>query len=142
MPVPILLAAFAPALAVADAPPRVEIRLEGLRSSKGVVQLCLTARAETFPDCARDPQAITRTVRARDVAAISFDTVRPGAYALAVFHDENGNQKLDTFLGVPREGFGFSRNPPVRFGPPRFDRARFEVSAGIARVTIRMQYLL
>jgi uncharacterized protein (DUF2141 family) len=120
----------------------VEVRIEKLRNERGVVHLCLTARPATFPDCASDRQAVTRTVPARNGGAIGFDGVAPGEYALAIFHDENGNKKLDTFLGIPREGFGFSRNPVVRLGPPRFGQARFEVTGGIARVTIRMQYLL
>ncbi|MDB5721533.1 MAG: hypothetical protein JWP15_2151 [Alphaproteobacteria bacterium] len=104
--------------------------------------MCLTAKAAGFPDCAKDMQAVTRTVPADAAASIRFEGVRPGTYALAIFHDENGNKKLDTFLGIPREGFGFSRNPTVRFGPPRFAQAGFEVGDGIARVTVRMQYLL
>ena len=139
----LLLAAVAPFMVGAAPPPQgVEIRLEKLRSLRGVVQICLTAKADTFPDCAKDKQAITRTVPARNAASMSFDGLAPGGYALAIFHDENGNKKLDTFLGIPREGFGFSRNPAVVFGPPRFQQARFEVSGGIARLSIRMQYLL
>ena len=120
----------------------VEVRLEKLRNARGVVHLCLTRKADSFPECARDPDAVTRTVAANAGGTVSFDAVKPGAYALAVFHDENGNKKLDTFLGVPREGFGFSRNPAVHFGPPSFASARFQVDSGIARVTIRLQYLL
>jgi uncharacterized protein (DUF2141 family) len=134
---------MAPGPAVAPSPTQTEeVRIEKLRSQRGVVHLCLTARVATFPDCAKDSQAITRTVPARDAGAVSFEGVAPGRYALAIFHDENGNKKLDAFLGIPREGFGFSRNPPVHFGPPRFDQARIEVARGIAPVSIRMQYLL
>ena len=139
----LLLLAAAPWLLAAASPTQgVEIRIEKLRNLRGVVQICLTGKAATFPDCAKDSRAITRTVPARNAASISFDGLPPGEYALALFHDENGNKKLDTFLGIPREGYGFSRNPAVHFGPPRFQQARFEVSGGIARLSIRMQYLL
>src|SRR3569623_33228 len=123
---------LAPVVSAAAMPgASVEIHLEKLRNSRGVVHLCLTGNAATFPDCARDPQAITRTVPAASLSDIRIDAVRPGAYALAIFHDENGNTLLDSFFGIPREGFGFSRNPAVRFGPPRFDQARFDVASGI-----------
>jgi uncharacterized protein (DUF2141 family) len=139
----LLLPAAAGLVAAAAAPaPGVEVRIEKLRSERGLVHLCLTARPATFPDCAKDGEAITRTVPARGGGPVSFGGLAPGEYALAIFHDENGNKKLDTFLGIPREGFGFSRNPAVRFGAPKFGQARFEVSGGIALVTIRMQYLL
>ena len=66
----------------------------------------------------------------------------PGRYAVSLFHDENGNGKLDTIAGIPREGFGFSRNPPIRFGPPRFNSARFTVAGTGDRQQVKMRYLL
>jgi uncharacterized protein (DUF2141 family) len=59
-----------------------------------------------------------------------------------VIHDENGNAKLDTFAGIPREGFGFSRNPPIRFGAPRFSAARFAITGDAQRQQIGMRYML
>jgi uncharacterized protein (DUF2141 family) len=120
----------------------VEVRIEKLRNAKGVVHLCLTANAAHFPDCAGDPKAKKKSVPAGSAASVTIGGVAPGAYALSVFHDENGNTKFDTFLKIPKEGFGFSRNPTVRFGAPKFAQVRFEVGAGIARQTVRMQYLL
>lgn len=61
---------------------------------------------------------------------------------MAVIHDANANARLDTMLGIPREGFGFSRDPAIRFGPPRFAAARFAVAAGSANQQVRMRYLL
>ena len=130
-------------LAAAAAPTGgVEVRIEKLRNLRGEVHLCLTADAKAFPDCKKDPHAFVRTLPAAQAAIVRFDGVAPGEYAVALFHDENSNKKLDTFLAIPREGFGFSRNPAVRFGPPTFAQARFAVGAGIARLTVRMQYVL
>jgi uncharacterized protein (DUF2141 family) len=94
-----------------------------------------------FPNCDGDPGALKRTVPA-DVRRMRFTGVPAGRYALSVVHDENANRKLDTFAGIPTEGFGFSRNPVVRFGPPRFDKVSIELAAGFARTSVRMQYLL
>jgi uncharacterized protein (DUF2141 family) len=48
----------------------------------------------------------------------------PGRYALSLFHDLNGNRRLDTnFLGIPKEASGSSNNPPTRWGPPKFSDA-------------------
>jgi uncharacterized protein (DUF2141 family) len=120
----------------------VEVRVEKLRNGKGVVHLCLTADPKHFPDCAKDPRAKKTSMSAAAVNAVTLPGVAPGAYALSVFHDENANTKFDTFLNVPKEGFGFSRNPAVRFGAPKFSEVRFEVGSGITRQTVRMQYLL
>ena len=119
----------------------LEIRLERLRNQRGVLHLCLTRNPAHFPDCGKDPQAIKRSI-ATAPGPIRFTGMAAGSYALAVMHDENRNGKLDTLMGIPREGFGFSQNPVVRFGPPRFDKVRLNIGAGITHHKVRMQYLL
>ena len=119
----------------------LEVTFEKLRNGKGDLQLCLTREAAHFPDCKRDPRAVTRTVPA-GTKTVRFGGLAPGAYAVSVFHDENGNRKLDTMLGIPKEGFGFSRNPVVRFGAPKFRQVRIDLPAGFSRQAVRMQYVL
>jgi len=120
----------------------LDVELTGLRSQKGLIRLCLTSVADNFPACKDGAHAVTRSVPA-NAPTLHFDALPPGSYAVAVIHDENGNGKLDTFMGIPREGFGFSRNPAIGFGPPRFTAARFDLAAGEAgHQSIRVRYLL
>lgn len=112
-----------------------------LRSAKGMIRICLTADPDNFPACIDDAQATTRSIPATE-HGIRFGGLPRGDYAVAVIHDENGNKKLDTFAGIPREGYGFSRNPAVTFGPPRFAAARFTVAGDAEMQQIRMHYLL
>ncbi len=128
-------------LALASPPAELEVQLERVRNERGSVHLCLTRDPAHFPDCGKDPDALKRSVPA-GTRSISFTGIRPGSYALAVLHDENRNGRLDTWAGIPREGFGFSRSPKVLFGPPGFDQVRFGIAAGFTRQTVRMQYLL
>lgn len=134
---PLLLLALSGNASTAD----LEVRLERVRSQLGVVHLCLTRNPAFFPDCGKDPRAVKRSI-AGAPGSIRFNGLEPGSYALSAFHDENRNGRLDTFVGIPREGFGFSRNPVIRFGPPRFDQVRIDVDTGFSRQTVRMQYLL
>jgi uncharacterized protein (DUF2141 family) len=138
------LAASLLSLTAASAPapvaPGLEIDIAGLRSDKGVIRLCLTADPVGFPDC-KHGKGIERTLPATN-PRIRLEGLTPGAWAIAAIHDENGNSKLDTFAGIPREGFGFSRNPAIGFGPPRFQAASFEVGAGGQVQQIKMRYLL
>lgn len=120
-------------------PGKVEVALTGLRSTHGKIQACLTLRADIFPDCQADPAARRLTVPAGQ--PLSFGDLPSGAYALALIHDENGNGRLDTRLGIPIEGFGFSRNPVILFGPPRFAAARFAVTGGESDQTVKVRYL-
>jgi uncharacterized protein (DUF2141 family) len=130
------------ALALIGATPvsGLRVEVEQLRNARGKLQYCLTADPHNFPDCVNDARAITRSVRAADAATL-FDGLPRGEYALAVIHDENGNSKLDTFAGIPREGFGFSRNPKIGFGPPRFTAARFTLDQSSGEQRVRMRYM-
>lgn len=120
----------------------VSATVTGMRSAKGQVLACLTTRADAFPDCAKDPAARTLKVPAGTDLKLDFGVVPDGHYAVSLVHDENGNGKLDTRLMIPREGFGFSRDAPVRMGPPHFDKAVFPVTGHAEHLTIKMRYLL
>ena len=104
--------------------------------------LCLTQRGDAkYLDCAKDPARIERVVPSGDSGTIHIADVAPGRYALLVIHDENRNGKLDTMLGLPREGFGFSRNPALRMGPPHYGDVNFAV-AGHSHQAVKLKYLL
>lgn len=115
--------------------------VEGLRSTKGNIIICLTRDPSHFPDCEGDPLSRHMTITAVDPAAV-FPSLPSGDYAVALIHDENGNGRLDKMFGVPREGVGFSRNPRLTFGPPRFAAAQFPVGAQPVEENIRLRYFL
>ncbi len=121
---------------------QLEVDVAKLRSDKGVLRLCLTADPKNFPGCVDDAHAVTRTVPATQHQTL-YEGLPPGNYAVAIIHDANNNKKLDTFMGIPREGFGFSRDPAIGFGPPKFRAAEFPVNGGDHTVQhITMRYLL
>lgn len=119
----------------------VEIDVTKLRSSKGVLRICLTSDPANFPACTDDADALKRSIPASQ-HSIRFEALPVGTYAAAIIHDENANRKLDTMLGIPKEGFGFSRNPRIGFGAPRFAAARFVLGSNGAEESIVMRYLL
>lgn len=133
------------ALSLPAATPTSEVTIDasGVRSSKGVIRACMTADPVRFPRCIGDAAAYRLVVPAAGSAELTFRHVAPGRYAIALLHDENGNGKADRALSmIPKEGFGFSRDAPVRMGPPKFDAAAFEVRRGDVRHPIRMRYML
>ncbi|MBI2014291.1 MAG: DUF2141 domain-containing protein [Candidatus Rokubacteria bacterium] len=65
----------------------------------------------------------------------------PGLYAVAVYHDENGNGKFDRrWFGLPAEGFGVSNNPKFTLRAPSHAEAAFQVGRGLAVVEISLRY--
>src|SRR5690349_9802713 len=141
---PLPLLAIAAALLLTPSPAsaaELNVRLQGLRSARGLVHLCLTRHRDHFPDCAGDPTAVKRSLSASAAGTFSVQ-LSPGDYALSVVHDENGNGRLDTFLRIPREGFGVPRNPRIRMGPPRFEETRFTVGGALIEQSVRIRYIL
>jgi uncharacterized protein (DUF2141 family) len=58
---------------------------------------------------------------------VTFDLPQ-GEYAVAIYQDNNNNQRLDTNLfGVPQEPYGFSNNVRPKFRAPNFEEAKIQV---------------
>ncbi|NDV94724.1 DUF2141 domain-containing protein [Dysgonomonas sp. 521] len=63
-------------------------------------------------------------------AAVTFENLEEGEYAIAMFHDKNNNEKLDLGkYGIPTEKYGFSNNvdPALSQGSPAFEECKFDV---------------
>jgi uncharacterized protein (DUF2141 family) len=76
-----------------------------------------------------------------DVAGASASTqiagLAPGRYAIKLFHDVNGNGKMDTNpFGMPVEPYAFSNSAKGHMGPAKWDAAAFDVQAGVNSHTI------
>lgn len=73
---------------------------------------------------------------------VVLENIRPGTYGVQVHHDENGNGEMDFgLLGIPKEGFGFSRDAKPGFGPPDFDEVKFEVAGEDVYLTVTLQHV-
>ena len=122
----------------------ITVTVTDLRNAKGVVRACMTTAEKSFPRCRGVKGAHAAMVDAKKgTITLVFEDVKPGKYAIALLHDENANGKADRALGMmPKEGFGFSRDAPVRMGPPKFKDAVFELGTEPQEMTIKMRYML
>jgi uncharacterized protein (DUF2141 family) len=102
----------------------------------------LFASAEGFPQKGERALQSVMSPITNGAARCRFQPVPAGRYAVAVVHDENGNQKLDNnLLGVPTEGYGVSNNKTYAMSAPRWDESRFDLVAGEMReLTIQLRY--
>lgn len=127
----------------ADPPGSLElvVHIEGFRNAIGNAGAALYSSAKGFP---RQDQFADQKLPGKiedDRATIVFQGLRAGTYAVAAIHDANSNAKFDSgLLGIPKEAFGFSNNPVVRFKPPSFAESSFELSAPRTEITIRLRY--
>ena len=135
------------ALAESEKPQETTLTVEvsGMRSTKGQVVYSLFSGPDGFPDKGEKAVASGQCVISPEKSAhFTIPKLAPGSYAVTLFHDENGNSKLDAkAFGIPKEGFGFSRDPKIRVGPPRFKDTAFAITgAGSERtITIKLVHL-
>ncbi len=121
-------------------PTRLEVVVTELRSNAGRVHIALYDRAEAFPSSDGIRSEVRVDAEGREARHV-FETLPPGRYALAVFHDENGNGKFDQgLLGIPLEGYAFSGGVRPFLRPPRFEAAAFDIADEGGLVTVRMRY--
>ncbi len=133
------LALFFAALSPAAAA-ELRVKVSELRSNAGNVHFALYVIPESFPK--KEGRYKGTHVPARSFGALAvFTGLKAGRYALAVYHDENGNGEFDQgFLGIPLEGYGFSNGAVAIFRAPRFDEAAIELKGEITEITIPMVY--
>lgn len=116
----------------------LQVELEKLRSKKGTIRYLLFEAEKGYPD--KPEKSVAQGNIPADKDHFTIKDLAPGEYALTLIHDENNNEKLDTKIGIPAEGFGFSNNPFIFFGPPSYKRSSFKLKKDMS-LTIRMNYM-
>ena len=109
----------------------VRVQTSGIRNTNGDVGCGIFNSADGYPEETNKAYKYLRMASPGNSAICQFNDIPPGTYAVAVFHDENANGKLDkNFLGIPREGYGASNNVRPKMSAPAFKDAAFSVKAG------------
>lgn len=115
---------------------RLQVAIHNVQSLKGAVFIALFKPGVEFPDGRpMDGKRVDATAATVHAAFM----VEPGKYAIAVFHDENSNGKMDKRLfGIPKEPYGLSNNFRPRFSAPKFNDCQFNVNEGVKTVSINL----
>ena len=104
------------------------VKISGLRGRSGVVRVMLWKDAAGFPAQPEKALAQKSAAVTGPESEVSFTGLNRGIYALAAYHDENSNGKLDlSFFGWPVEPMTASNGARGVMGPPHFADAAFEL---------------
>lgn len=112
------------------------VNVEGIEKAKGTIMLGLFDQA-TYEDSGSIHGANLKVED--DRVSVTFEGLAPGEYAVKLFHDVNDDGEMNTNpFGMPTEPFAFSNDARGRFGPAKWDAAKFTVSADGTIHTITM----
>jgi uncharacterized protein (DUF2141 family) len=130
------VALSAPSPVLAQTQPTVSVSVMGVETQRGNILVALYDEASWGETAV----ALGRAPVTGEVVAVEVRAPGTGRYAVRLFHDIDGDNELDAnLLGIPTEPFGFSNDAPLRFGPPAFADAAFDVSAEGARQSITLR---
>ena len=100
-------------------PASLRIEINNLNNSKGQIVLDLQDENKN------SIKAVFQEIKDNH-CIITIKDLSPGKYTFRYFHDRNRNKELDTnWIGMPKEGFGFSNNAKGKFGPPKHEKTIF-----------------
>jgi len=128
----------------AESTKSLTVVVNGIRNKTGEICMRVYNSEKGFPDNAKsEVQSGCTKITDSSVKRV-FSGLKPGTYAVAVVDDQNGDHKLNKdFFGIPKEGFGISKNPTVSIstGTPKFNNASFKLDKNTT-INIFLKYSL
>lgn len=114
----------------------VETVIGNVPDDTGVVRVALCSEDEFLkPSCKYHAEVKSTAPE----VSVSFTDIPAGVYAVQAYQDRNGNAKLDrSFIGIPQEPIGFSRDPKIRFGPPSFDQCAVRLTPSGGKLAVNL----
>jgi uncharacterized protein (DUF2141 family) len=121
----------------------VEVIITGIRSEKGQIVIGVFKDDESFQkeESFMEKRFVKSGISNREMR-VQF-SLETGTYGLSLLDDENSNGKMEfNFLGIPKEGFGFSDYYHKGIKKPKFDSYKFSITKDqTKRITIRIRYM-
>jgi len=139
----LLMLVYLPHAVVAQtACPGIHVKILDIKDSTGTVACALFESPVGFPTEFLHSATNVMIIKIRKAQArCDFEDIPPGTYAMVVIHDANMNGKLDTnFLGIPTEGYGFSKDAKGVVGAPSFSAASFAYDGQNVDLTMSLHY--
>ena len=118
---------------------QLKVKVLGFENSEGFGMIAVSNSSEAYEASPDQAVAKAQTPITGNQTEAEFK-LPYGWYAVSVYHDENGNAKLDTNpLGIPKEAYGFSNDARGTFGPPEWDKVKFELDSPEMEIVINVK---
>ena len=121
---------------------QIDINLSNIRNSKGYLYIFVYTFKNQYPyePFKHYKVAKSKVINGGLTARIS-NLQLASKYAITLIDDENNNEDLDRWLGLPTEGYGFSNNVTPLFSLPDYEDL-LVYPKPYQTLNIKVQYLL
>ncbi|MFK7983967.1 MAG: DUF2141 domain-containing protein [Saprospiraceae bacterium] len=119
----------------------LKVTIQNIQKAKGNIMIAVFRGEANFLEDDKDIASKIALVEKTGELTVVFPNLPFGNdYAVAVYHDLNGNGALNTNLfGVPTEAYGFSNNARSKWGAPKYNVARFELNELTENMVIQVK---
>jgi len=120
---------------------KTEITITGLKSGKGKVIIQVFKDDTAYQDQKPFKNFIfDKKAMANGALKVQFE-VEPGIYGFTMVDDENGNGHIDkNFIGIPKEGFGFSNFFMEKMKKPLFNEFKTDLKTQ-SKIVMKVKYM-
>lgn len=114
----------------------VNIKITNIKSNQGELHIGFYKKNQNFP--VHEAEHFKKIIKPKIGSVnIRIDDLPNGEYSIAMIHDINSNNHLDTnFFGIPKEPFAFSKNFKPMLSAPDFDDCKFNLNNETKNFTI------
>ncbi|MFK8037997.1 MAG: DUF2141 domain-containing protein [Crocinitomicaceae bacterium] len=120
----------------------LHIQLKNIRNSDGVIYVFLYNYENQYPRAPLTYYKVGKSKVKNGNLTVKIPNIEYNPkYAITLIDDENDNEDLDRFLGLPTEGFGFSNNVRPLISLPDYNDLLFTFSSE-KTIYIDLQYFL
>ncbi|MBP1722027.1 MAG: hypothetical protein H6Q45_639 [Deltaproteobacteria bacterium] len=116
----------------------ITVRLTGFENDEKEVKMCICRSEDEYTGKVKEYRTASAPILNKKALWV-FKDMPYGPYSIKAFHDQNGNNRLDTnFMGMPTERYGFSNHADGRFGLPPFSQTVITLNAPEAVIDINL----
>ena len=120
----------------------LSVELSNFRNNKGKLYIFIYNYKNQFPDNPYKYFEVDKFNVRNSRMLVNLPKIPKGKYAISILDDENSNEDLDRFLGIPTEGYGFSNNIRPLFSLPDYEDLVFDLNMKHQKLNLKLQYTL
>jgi uncharacterized protein (DUF2141 family) len=120
----------------------LSVQFNNIRSKEGKLYIFIYNYENQYPDNPYRYYEVRKNQIRNSKLLVNIPKLEKGKYALSILDDENSNDDLDMFLGIPTEGYAFSNNVKPFLSMPNYHDLLFEVNSKHQLLKLDMRYVL
>lgn len=134
-----LLYALFSLLPFGKAPCDLTITIPNINGNAGEIIFGVYNNRENFPKVGKEYRVVRFPANTAG-STFKIKDLKPGEYAVGIYHDVNTDGVCNlNFIGIPKEGYGFSNNIKPVIKAPTFEECKIKLT-GDLKLTVQLIY--